>query len=572
MEQNESFVSELGSLLFEETSNSFYVNSVGSSWALSEPNATLGMDAFIAEHSIMADERQNFNVDEMFSFWIERYVEQKKPQSRFVEKLKTLPPIRYQAWNLLEPHQKSKISIDDLDSDYCDFQGINWVRLGVTKDEARYVRKLTYRNHTNVLSSGDQSAIDHNQKMLARAKALPEFASYFRFFQMNRSFMTRQIHFQLRHMISASSRNAVFLACGNKIQCANPRTDAQQCVLDFSKPCNAPDIPPMRKVSTLKANHDVLIVGGFEGEYAMKSLLVGADSAYTSGTITKHENSSTNHVHTFLGRRNGLPQAVFSNNDSHVRVLDCHTNQFIRDHDCGWAVNCSATSPDSRLRLIVGDHCSPWVTDAETGSRIAELPNHTDFGFACAWSQNGVHMATGNQDQIVQIWDARNWKEAIHVLATNLAGVRTLEFSPLGGGKPVLALAEPADYVSIVDADSYQDRQLFSFLGEIGGISFTPDGSSLFVANTDNQYGGLSEFDRVRDSQRYARCKPQSRRDSDDIYNWLNCAKDERGNQSSAELGDEKDYRGCETSFDPPVMHTGAYHTNRGLEIGHLLI
>ena len=107
------------------------------------------------------------------------------------------------------------------------------------------------------------------------------------------------------------------------------------------------------------------------------------------------------------------------------------------------------------------------------------------------------NVAPGNQDGIVPIWDSRAWKQPVEVLPTELAGVRSMQFSPLGGGRPVLLMAEPADFVSVVDAQTFRSRQRFDFFGEIAGVSFTPDGSKFFVANTDEHFGGILEFDQV---------------------------------------------------------------------------
>lgn len=519
----------------------------------SSPFASMFFDLSSNDQNNLADiygldnvERHNFDVYELLSLCGYRD-----------DLRKFLPPISYPA---NESQETTKICIDDLDHEHCDLQGIDWVGMGISKDEARKMREETYKHHTNVLPLVNSVEKAHYQnlgpEMAARMNKLPKFANYFRFNQMNRGLKTRQIHFQLRHMISASSKNAVFLACGDRVQCANPQMDYQQCIMDFRKPYPDSEIRPIQTISTLSADNDLLVVGGYDGEYAFKSLLVEAQSPYTFGSITKDQNGSTNHVHTFLDRRSGLPQAVFSNNDRHVRVLDCQTNRFVSIHDIGWAVNCSATSPDARLRLIIGDNPSPWVVEAETGTRIAKLPNHMDYGFACAWSPNGFQMATGNQDEIVQIWDVRNLDEPIHILATDMAGVRTLQFSPLGEGKPVLALAEPADFVSIVDAKSFHERQRFEFFGEIGGISFTPDGSKFFVANTDSRFGGLLEFDRLRTGTHYDRWQ-RKRQDCD---------------KSRGVLLDKNDSESGEDSGCGEDSHGDNFPSHRGLALDHLII
>lgn len=473
------------------------------------------------------------------------------------------PPIKPQASRSYAP-TKVKISINDLDEKRCDFQGIDWYVVGATRQVTRQMRKKTYQNHTNVLPYDDRppapSALQRlNVSMRTRSKAFHTNANYFRFRQMHRNFNPCEPHFQLRHTLSASSKNSVFFAAKGKIWCADPQLDTVDCVMDFRKPRSESDVRPIEGVSTLTASDGVLVIGGYDGNYALKSLSSGIDSPHTLGTLTPqdgviHEGIGyTNHVCTFLDRHSGLPHAVFSNNDNYVRILDCYSNRFTRVHKYGWAVNCTATSPDGRLRVIVGDTCSPWIVDAEKGDKLVRLANHTDFGFACAWSPDGRHVATGNQDRIVQIWDSRAWSQPVEVLSTELAGVRSMQFSPLGGGKPVLLLAEPADFVSVVDAQTFQSRQQFDFFGEIGGISFIPDGSKFFVANTDAQFGGILEFDQVGDYGEYSQRR--------------------HGRQQRAVLEmDESSSENADELAGMNAMSTRAHRKRCGFELGDLII
>lgn len=273
--------------------------------------------------------------------------------------------------------------------------------------------------------------------------------------------------------------------------------------MDFTNSDHHSDMPGRMKVSTLAAGHGVLIAGGFNGEYGLVGLSSDLGSSHTEGLVTDHENGITNHVHVVPERTSGLPQAIFASNDCCIRALDCETNKFVKEHRYKWAVNCTATSPDGRLRVVVGDTTKGYICDAESGQILRKLRNHHDYGFACAWADDGIHVATGNQDATVQIWDARMWSHPLQIIASEMAGVRSLRFSPVGGGKRVLLMAEPADILSVVDAESFATKQRLDLFGEIGGISFTPDGSAFFVANTDRTVGGLVEFERIGHGERF---------------------------------------------------------------------
>lgn len=262
------------------------------------------------------------------------------------------------------------------------------------------------------------------------------------------------------------------------------------------------------RISTLGAcggSDGVVIAGCFHGEYAMKPIHAAADSAPITGIVTKNDSGITNHVQMIKSRTTGTPNAVFSSNDLFIRVLSCGGNmQFLSEHKYNWPVNCSVTSPDSRLRVVVGDDTDVLICDAERGSTEFVLSGHRDFGFAAAWSDDGYTIATGNQDKTVRIFDARNLNKTVKILPAVMAGVRTLRFSPIGnGGKRVLAMAEPGDVVQIVDAVSWDSLQQIDFWGEVGGIDFDPSGEEFYIANADKCVGGVMEFSRSKGAAYY---------------------------------------------------------------------
>jgi hypothetical protein len=77
-----------------------------------------------------------------------------------------------------------------------------------------------------------------------------------------------------------------------------------------------------------------------------------------------------------------------------------------------------------------------------------------------------------------------------------MGGVRKLKFSPLGSGKRVLIAAEPADFVHVIDGETFTNKQTLSFFGEIGGVDFANNGRDLIVANCDSMRGGIMEYER----------------------------------------------------------------------------
>ncbi len=460
------------------------------------------------------DSVRNLQCDAFFNHWKHMYAHHAPGYPRISDLANHLQKVE-------RPDRISAEDVDPKDPNKQDIQGINWSRFQTTKKDAQEVRRMTYKNHINYTPCCPRLLTNLGAfgspgfKVRFSDNCLPSSDKFFKFTEMNNRFKSYISHFQLRHNIFASSKNALFynyrprtnygygayidninLGCDAKIMCFNTETSADECVMDFTEIVEKDALTVLRP-STLTAEGGVLVVGSFEGVYAMKSLSANYESRPATGVITRNgDNSSTNHIQNFLDRRSGLPQAAFSSNDMTIRVLDCTTEIFVRTHHFPYQVNCSATSPDGRLRLLVGDDCDPIFADAETGEVLTTLPGHTNFGFACAWAPDGITMATGAQDGFVQVWDARQLSRSLQTIPMEMAGSRTLQFSPLGSGKRVLVIAEPADYVHVVDAQTFESKQTIDFLGEIAGISMPPDGSRLYIANQDETYGGLMEFER----------------------------------------------------------------------------
>jgi WD40 repeat protein len=325
----------------------------------------------------------------------------------------------------------------------------------------------------------------------------PDTGNYFSFKQMNTTHQASIAHFQLRNLMATTSRNDVFYAKNNVVL----RTDAAgapaKTAMNLTKA-----LTEMGgfQITTLAASDDILIAGGFEGEYAFQNMSDDPNTATTVGRTKDRSRDSrswiTNHIHLFGSRNNYTPQAVLCSNDSRLRILDCTTNTFTHSFDFPLAVNCAATSPDGRMRVVVGDFRETLITNAETGQSFETLNSHTDDVFACDWADDGIHVATAAQDSTIVIWDARYWGQPLKVMHSELSIPRILRFSPVGSGPRVLVSAEADDYVNIYDAQTYESRQLLDFFGSTAGISMTADGSSLFVANSDVDFGGIMEFER----------------------------------------------------------------------------
>lgn len=305
----------------------------------------------------------------------------------------------------------------------------------------------------------------------------------------------RLLHFQLRNVLGCASRSSAFFPSLGSVKELDPTTGRCRKALDFESEGDV-------QVSTLAATEDLLMVGCFNGDYRFRSL--HSDSlTYTEGRLTDNVSGITNHVQIYPSRRSSGPQAAFASNDWWLRLVDLTTNTIVSETMYDYALNCSAVSPDKRLRVMVGDDTNVLIADAESGEVLQRLEGHQDWGFACDWSSDGWTVATGFQDKSVRIWDARMWRShhtgdatPVTVLRMEMSGARSLRFSPLGSGKPLLVAAEESDFVNIFDAQTFGTKQKIDVFGEIGGVSFADNGQSLMTLITDGVRGGLMQLDR----------------------------------------------------------------------------
>lgn len=255
-------------------------------------------------------------------------------------------------------------------------------------------------------------------------------------------------------------------------------------------------------LSALDAGCGVLVGGTFNGYYYLKPLDCGEKTRFIEGQLTSDFSGITNHIKVYQPRRSSGPVAAIASNDCGFRVMDLTTEHFISENMYPFALNCSALSPDHRLRVVVGDHSSVLITNADTGEILQELSGHRDYGFACDWSEDGWTVATGFQDRGVKIWDARKWCNSSGIstplctIRSEMASVRGLRFSPLGSGRPVLVAAEETDYVNFIDAQTFSSKQTVDVFGEIGGVAFTNEGQNLNILFCDRHRGGLLQLER----------------------------------------------------------------------------
>ncbi|KAM5373863.1 hypothetical protein ACJZ2D_006825 [Fusarium nematophilum] len=382
------------------------------------------------------------------------------------------------------------IKYSDLRGDDFDFQGMDWASMGTTRRCARKKRGATYKNYVN--KEGSDKWSPHMTDV-----NIPPRESFLRF----KKYLVRQdvylAHFQLRSILACPSQTQAYYPGARGVNRINPVSGKTEVALNNSVATGLGAL-----ISTLDANHGLLMAGTFNGEYYLKNLESEDKKTYSDGQITQSIGGITNHVQIHMPRRSSSPVAAISSNDEGFRVMDLATEKFVMQTRYRFPLNCSRISPDGRLRVMVGDDFKVIITDADTGEIQQELTGHRDYGFACDWSDDGWTVATGFQDKGVKIWDARHWCNSrgistpLCTIRSEMAGVRNLRFSPVGSGPRVLVAAEEADYVNIINAQTFAKKQTVDIFGEIGGVAFTNDGQDLNVLVSDHHRGGLLQLER----------------------------------------------------------------------------
>lgn len=449
------------------------------------------------------------------------------------------------------------VSREELQGNRYDIQGINWDRLETVREAARDARTRLYQVLGRV-----------GMLPPRMARKLPNTENYFRFRRMNTNHQALIAHFQLRNLIAATSRSDIFYAGRSRVMRTDSLGTSTSCVMDLSRSHFDSLHSATFDITSMTASENMLIAGGFHGEYALVDLQSEYGSKPTQGFITHEPNGITNHVHTFANRNTGGCMAAFSSNDKRLRILDCSTNRFIYDFAYEEAINCSATSPNGRMRMVVGDFHETLITDAETGRPFERLPAHEEHTFACAWADDGIHLATGAQDSKVVVYDARWWRQPLSIIASTMACPRSLHFSPVGGGRRVLLSAEADDVVSVIDAQMFDHAQTLDFFGSISGVSFVPDGSSFFVANSDSKFGGIMEFERASWGERAGVLTEQDMRRRE--RGGFNCAPRRFGrtvDHSEMEWANDND-----VDADSRTRMAARARRRRGLGLGDLVV
>ncbi|PRQ21491.1 putative transcription factor WD40-like family [Rosa chinensis] len=268
------------------------------------------------------------------------------------------------------------------------------------------------------------------------------------------------------------------------------------------------------QMSTTALKDNLLVAGGFQGELICKHMKQPG-VAFCS-KLTTDENAITNAVDIFQNPTGSVRNTSVSPDGKLVSCLQylvmlsleklsrAITGKFERStgllkRDFSFAgcegVTLASLEVTVAVVLAVGSRGDwDWKYGRRVDLAVGGLKGHLDYCFSSAWHPDGRILATGNQDTTCRLWDVRNLSESLAVLKGRMGAIRAIKFNSDGR---LMAMAEPADFVYIIDTQSgYAKGQEIDLFGEIAGISFSPDSEALFVGVADRTYGSVLEFNK----------------------------------------------------------------------------
>jgi len=302
-------------------------------------------------------------------------------------------------------------------------------------------------------------------------------------------------HPQLRNLVYATSKNDVYYLHDNTIKHWSPQCRSSKAVL--GRPLKNLHSRVPHNITTMAAMDEYLMVGGEDGSYTFMNLQTCDNPVFDSFTTVHYLEVNGIEI---TRSRTGDPIAYMSSNDHidhQLRCLDLNTLQVSATFPTSAFINFASQSPDGHMLAVVGDETDGHVMSVNSRENIATLKGHQRYSFSVAWSPDSRMLATGNDDRSTCIFDTRMLSSPVHILSQDVQeSVRSLRYSSCGR---YLAMTEDRHYVHIVDTTTdYSQAQKIDFVGDISGISFTPDGEGLYIGVSSIDFSSLLEFEKVR--------------------------------------------------------------------------
>jgi WD40 repeat protein/transcriptional regulator with XRE-family HTH domain len=176
--------------------------------------------------------------------------------------------------------------------------------------------------------------------------------------------------------------------------------------------------------------------------------------------------------------------------DGTAKVWDLTTGKemfSLREDSAGFQVYWVAFSPDGSKLATSGTDTEQrgWASiwDAKTGQKTMTLPGHGPGMRSVAFSPDGTHMVTANEDRTATVWDAILGRE-LFTLYGHTDIVEQADFSP--DGTRIVTVSDDRK-IKVWDAVTGQNLQtLAGHAGTVWSVSFGPDNQHIVTTSGDN--------------------------------------------------------------------------------------
>jgi len=178
--------------------------------------------------------------------------------------------------------------------------------------------------------------------------------------------------------------------------------------------------------------------------------------------------------------------------DKTTKLWDALTGKLIRTLGSEeFEIKALAFSPDGKTLASAGGPLKMWDVASGRLVRTIEKPKNPHKSenndvASVAYSSDGMLIATGNYERIIDIWDAGNGRLLQSLQANSVIAPESISFKPK---TRILAVATADATVDLWDVQSggtVRTLKADDYV-QIEAISFTPDGARLFVSNAPHR-------------------------------------------------------------------------------------